>query len=56
MKHIAKICMTCPNMGQFSYYNKDGMLITENADRGWAGCKKGKKPSNCKYEDFAVEA
>ena len=43
MKHIAKICMTCPNMGQFSYYNKDGMLITENADEGLGRMQKRQK-------------
>ncbi len=38
-------------MGQFSYYN-DGILITENTDRAWTGCKDGKKPKDCQYEDF----
>ena len=57
MKRVAKICRTCPNMGQYSYYNpEEQMMVTENTHKAWTGCNKGKKPSNCDYEDLVVEA
>lgn len=56
MKRPAKICQTCESMGQWSYFDKKlDMMIIENTHKGWTGCKKGLKPSNCDYEDL-IEA
>jgi len=52
---VSRKCASCEHYGRYEWFDKNAnMMIAENRDRGWKGCKLRRKPSTCGVEEVLM--